>query len=121
MKYTRTHEWISVEGKTGTVGITRHAVAELGDVIHVELPKVGRTVKVGEEVCVLESAKAAADTYAPVSGKILAINEALKTSPETIGRSPEAEGWLYRIELSHPKELDSLLTEAQYKKIANSE
>ena len=121
MKFSETHEWIRVEGKIGTVGITKHAKEELGDIVHVELPKVGAKVKVGEEVCVLESTKAAADVYSPVSGKVVAVHEELRTSSQKINRDPEGEGWLFRIELERPKEIDALLSHAQYERCIRGE
>jgi len=110
MKFTPSHEWISIKGKIGTVGITNYAQKELGVIVHVELPEVGTVVKAGQEVCVLESTKSATDIYSPVSGKISAVNQALKTTPELINRSPEKEGWLYQIELSSMEEFNRLLS-----------
>lgn len=115
MRFTQTHEWIRVDGNIGTVGITDHAKGELGEIVHVELPKMGHSIQAGEEVCVLESTKAAADIYSPVSGKIVEIND--PSSIEQINRSPETDGWLYRIELSKPKELDALLSRTQYNQL----
>ena len=109
MYLTESHEWLQVNGNVGTVGITAYAQNELGEIVFVELPKVGQTVKAKEEVCVLESTKAAADVYAPVSGKIIAINDALKKDPSLINKSAETAGWLFQIELTHPKELEHLL------------
>ncbi|MCB1119003.1 MAG: glycine cleavage system protein GcvH [Chlamydiia bacterium] len=114
MKYTESHEWIDSEG---TVGVTEYAQKELGDIVYVELPKVGSSVNAGDEVVVLESTKAAADVYAPVSGKIVAVNDVLTDECELVNLSPQEKGWLYRIELSNPQELDKLLTEEQYQKI----
>ena len=114
MKYTETHEWIEVKGDEGTVGISSHAQTELGEIVYVELPKTDQTVRAGEEVCVLESTKAAADVYSPVSGTIIAINEALKEDSGLINQAPQKEGWLYKIKLSQPQELESLLTEENY-------
>ncbi len=117
MKYTKSHEWIQLNGKVGTVGITEFAKNEIGDIVHIELPKAGHVIKAGEEVCVLESTKSATDIYSPVSGKITLINTALKSSPDPINRSPEKDGWLYQIELSQPKEIESLLTKAEYEQL----
>jgi glycine cleavage system H protein len=114
MKFTQSHEWIRIDGPIGTVGITEYAKDELGEIVHVELPQVGRTVKAGDEVCVLESTKSATDVYTPVSGKIVAVNTVLKSSTHAINESAEKEGWLYQIELKEPKELDKLLTRTQY-------
>lgn len=117
MRFTESHEWIVLKGHIGTVGITDYAQKELGEIVYIELPKVGQHVKAGQEVCVLESTKAAADVYAPVSGKITAINEVLKANPSAINKAAETQSWLFQIELSNPKDLDHLLTPDQYKKV----
>lgn len=109
MKYTDTHEWIVVENEIGTVGITPHAQKELGEVVFVELPKVGKNVDKGKEAAVLESTKAAVDIYSPVSGEILEINSQLTQSPQLINQSPENEGWIFKIRLSNREELETLL------------
>jgi glycine cleavage system H protein len=114
MRFTDSHEWINLKGTAGTVGITDYAQGELGEIVFIELPKVGQQVKAGEEIAVLESTKAAADVYAPVSGKITAINEVVKANPNLINRFAEGEGWLFQLEVSHPKEFDHLLTKPQY-------
>jgi len=114
MRYTESHEWIQIKDNVGTVGITDYAQGELGEIVYIELPKVGQKVKAGQETCVLESTKAAADVYAPVSGKIVAINDELVKGPSSINRTAENVGWLFKIELSNPKEIDHLLTRAQY-------
>lgn len=117
MHFTESHEWIRVEGNIGTVGITEYAQNELGEIVYVQLPKVGSEMQAGDEACVLESTKAAADIYSPVSGKIVKINEKLKTNPQELNRSALKEGWLFQIEIDHPKELKKLLTEEQYQKL----
>jgi glycine cleavage system H protein len=116
MKYfTESHEWIQIKGKVGTVGITHHAQNELGEIVFIELPKVGQHVKAGQEVCVLESTKAASDVYSPVSGKIIAVNDKLRETPSQINQAAETTAWLFEIEISHPKEIDHLLSEQRYK------
>lgn len=115
LKYTPTHEWVRLEGNIATVGITDHAQKEISDVVFIELPKAGREVKQKESAMIVESVKAAFDIYAPLSGKILSVNDALKDKPETLNRSPYGDGWLFKMECSHPKEAETLLTEAQYK------
>ena len=115
MFYTDSHEWIALEGKKGRVGITKYARSELGEIVFVELPKVGTRVQAGEEVSVLESTKAASDVYTPVSGVIIAVHEALNRDLETLNQDPESSGWLFEIELSNPKELDRLLSPAEYR------
>ncbi|MDP1608410.1 MAG: glycine cleavage system protein GcvH [Chlamydiales bacterium] len=93
------HEWIRVEENIGTVGISDHAQKELGEIVYIELPQIGQLVKEGEEVCVLESTKAAADVYSPASGKVIAVNESVRQTPSLINRAAESSGWLYKIEL----------------------
>lgn len=114
MKFTETHEWINIENGIGTVGITDHAQQELGEVVYLELPAVGKMVKAGEEVAVLESTKAAADIYSPVSGEIVAINQRLQDFVHEINQAAQAEGWLFKIKLSKPEELEQLLSCEQY-------
>lgn len=109
MKFTDTHEWISVENGVATVGVTDFAQKELGDIVYVELPKVGKFVKRKEEAAVLESTKAAADVYAPVSGEIVAVNQTLNTNSELVNQSAQRDGWIFKMKLSNPKELDDLL------------
>ncbi len=114
MKFTESHEWIKVENGIGTVGITDVAQDELGEIVYVELPAVGKNVKAGQEIAVLESTKAAADIYSPVSGEIIEINQKLVDFVQDINRSAEQEGWLFKIKLTDPNELDNLLTRQQY-------
>lgn len=114
MKFTESHEWIAFTNGVGTVGVTNHAQHELGDIVYVELPKVGKEVKAGEEAAVLESTKAAADVYSPVSGTIVEVNSALNEASELVNRSPEAEGWLFKIRLKNPQELDALMDAGTY-------
>jgi glycine cleavage system H protein len=114
MKFTETHEWIDVQGNIGTVGISHYAQNELGDVVYVELPQIGKKVKQGGEVAVVESTKAAADVYSPVSGEIKEVNHTLESTPELLNTSPEKDGWLFKIALSDPKELDSLIDANTY-------
>ena len=116
MRYTESHEWISLKGKIGTVGITDYAQKELGSIVFIELPKVGQKLKAGEEACVLESTKAAADVYAPVSGKIVEVNEPLRSAPAHVNQSAEMNGWLFRMELTDPHEWEKLMTREQYLK-----
>lgn len=112
MKYTESHEWINP--LNGCVGISEHAQEELGEVVYVQLPYVGQQVEAGDEVAVLESTKAAADIYCPVSGKILAVNEQVRENPSLINASSEKEGWLFKIEMTDASELDSLLDRDLY-------
>lgn len=115
LKYAKSHEWIRVEADgVATVGISEFAQDALGDVVFVELPKDGATVKAGQEVAVVESVKAASDIYSPVSGNIVAVNDALRDKPELLNSSPLDQGWLFRIKPSNPAELGSLLDAAGY-------
>ena len=114
MKFTESHEWIKVENGIGTVGITDHAQKELGEVVYVELPAVGKQVKAGQEVAVLESTKAAADIYSPVSGEIVEINQKLVDFIHQINASAEKEGWLFKIKLANHAETEKLLKRKDY-------
>lgn len=115
LKYAESHEW-SLMGSDGvvTVGITDFAQTSLGDVVYVELPEVGRQVKQKEQIAVVESVKAASDIYAPVSGTVVAINDVLADSPETINESPYDKGWFFKIKASNPAELNNLMDAAAY-------
>ncbi len=113
-RYTKEHEWILVEGDTGTVGITDHAQKELGDIVYVDLPKPGAAVEAGKTLGSVESVKAVSDIYSPVSGEVVAVNDLLATSPEKLNEDPHGAAWLVKIRLSHPAELDSLLSAADY-------
>jgi glycine cleavage system H protein len=120
MKFTDSHEWIELEGNDiARVGITTYAQKELGDIVYVELPIVGKEVNAKQEVAVLESTKAAADIYSPVSGTITEINGKLSSAPELINQSPEQEGWIYKIRLSNPSEADLLMEQADYQAMLN--
>lgn len=114
LKYAPSHEWVRVEGDVATVGITDHAQEALGDLVFVELPDVGDVVAAADEAGVVESVKAASDIYAPVSGEIIAINEALVDAPETVNTDPYHDGWMYKIRMSDPVELDDLLSAEDY-------
>lgn len=115
MKFTDSHEWLELEKPNiGIVGITQYAQKELGDIVYVELPTIGKKVNAGEEAVVLESTKAAADVYSPASGTIVAVNETLKAHSELINQAPEKEGWLFKIQLSNLDELESLMDREAY-------
>lgn len=114
MKFTESHEWIEVIDDIGTVGISQHAQKELGEIVYVELPEVGQTVQAGKEAAVLESTKAAADVYSPVTGTIESVNKNLTASPDLVNRSPEKDGWIFTIKINDPDELESLMTENTY-------
>jgi len=117
LKYTESHEWLKEEGEIVKVGITDHAQSELTDIVFVELPEVGKELKKGEELCVVESVKSVSELYAPVSGKIVNVNKKLEDAPETINESPYDEGWLVEIEVQDKSEIDNLLDAESYKKI----
>jgi glycine cleavage system H protein len=116
-RFTKSHEWLELDGGHGTVGITQYAQKELGEIVYAGLPKVGQSVQAGAQICVLESTKAAADVYSPVSGKITAVNEAVTQNPQLINQAPESTAWLFRIELSDPKEAKDLLSKADYERL----
>ncbi len=120
-KYTKTHEWISVEGDVAVVGITDHAQEKLGDVVYVNLPAVGKTVKKGEVLATIESVKSAADVYAPVSGEVTEVNDRLRSEPELVNKSPEGEGWLVKMKVFDLGELNDLLDEPAYRKFCEEE
>jgi glycine cleavage system H protein len=114
VKYSQEHEWISVEGDLGTIGITSYAQEQLGDVVFVELPQAGRKVAKGEACAVVESVKAASDIYAPVSGEVTEANPALADMPGDVNAEPMGKGWFFRLKLSNRSELDGLMDEAAY-------
>jgi glycine cleavage system H protein len=114
VRYTKDHEYIRVEGDTGTVGITDYAQEQLGDVVFVELPEVGKTVTKGAETAVVESVKAASEIFAPVSGEVVAVNGDLEGAPGTVNEDPSGKGWFLKIKLKNPAELEGLMTEQQY-------
>ncbi len=116
LKYTDTHEWIKVKGKTVVVGITDHAQEELTDIVFVELPEVGKQIKKGDELCVVESVKSVSEIYSPVSGKIAKTNEELEDEPETINDKPYDDGWLVEIEMEDEEEIEDLMDDKEYKK-----
>lgn len=122
LKYASSHEWLRADGDgVYTVGITEHAQELLGDMVFVELPELGDTVSQGDDCAVAESVKAASDIYAPVSGEIVAINEALSDSPELVNSSPYEEGWMFKIKIADEAELSALLDAAGYQAIVDEE
>jgi glycine cleavage system H protein len=114
LKYTKSHEWVRVEGATAVVGITEHAQNELTDVVYVELPTVGARVEAGKECAVVESVKAASDIFTPVSGDVGSVNEDLSSAPELLNQDPYGKGWMFTIAMSDPGELDDLLSADDY-------
>ena len=117
LKYTDTHEWLKLAGDTAKVGITDHAQSELTDIVFVELPEIGKEVKKGEELCIVESVKSVSEIYSPVTGKISNVNKKLEDTPETINKSPYDEGWLVEIKVKNKSEIDDLLDPDLYKKM----
>ena len=113
--FTRDHEWVRVDGDAAYVGITDYAQSQLGDVVYVELPEVGKTFAKGDDAAVVESVKAASDVYAPVSGLVIAVNGALEKAPGMINEASETDGWFLKLTLTEPGELDDLMDEAAYR------
>jgi glycine cleavage system H protein len=113
--FTADHEWIRVDGSTATVGITNYAQEQLGDLVFVDLPKVGKSITKGGACVVVESVKAASDVYAPADGVVTAINQALNANPAIVNSAPESDGWLWQMTLSNAAQLDSMMDEAAYK------
>ena len=120
LKYTKTHEWVRLEGDVAVVGITDFAQDALGDVVFVDLPQTGRTVEAGAAVAVVESVKTASDIYAPLSGEIIEVNSALSDKPELINQSPYAEGWLFKMRVN-PSDVNGLLSAADYRAVAENQ
>jgi glycine cleavage system H protein len=114
LKFLSSHEWVLVEGDIATIGVSDHAQELLGDLVYVELPELGSTVAAGDSVAVIESVKAASDTYAPVSGEIVEVNSELEDSPEKINDDPYGDGWMYKVSLEDPDEVGALLDADAY-------
>ena len=114
LRFTADHEWVRLDGDIATVGITDYAQSQLGDVVFVQMPELGQRVEKGKEAAVIESVKAASEVYAPVSGEVVAVNEALAGEPDTVNADPTGEGWFFRIRVADPADLEDLLDEAAY-------
>jgi glycine cleavage system H protein len=121
LQYSKDHEWISVEGDTGTIGITDHAQHSLGDVVYVELPKVGENFEAHESFGSVESVKAVSEIFTPISGEVVAVNESLQDEPEKVNTDPYGAAWMIRIRMKNPGEVDSLLTAAEYEDFTKAE
>ena len=117
LKYTSSHEWIKINDSIATIGITDHAQSELTDIVFAELPEIGKQIKKGDELCVVESVKSVSEIYSPLSGKIVKINEKLEDAPEIINGQPYDDGWLVEIEIEIKDETDLLISAADYKKL----
>jgi glycine cleavage system H protein len=115
LKFTKDHEWIRVEGDSGAVGITAYAQEQLGDIVFVELPEIGRKVEQGKEIAVVESVKAASEIFAPASGEVVDVNKALLDSPGTVNSDPLGAGWFFKLRIANQAEIDKLMDEAAYK------
>jgi glycine cleavage system H protein len=120
-RYTKEHEWIRVEGDTGTIGITFHAQKELGDIVYVETPKVGTTITAGKAMGSVESVKAVSEIFAPVSGEVLAVNDELASKPEKLNADPYGAAWLVKVRLSNAPEVKGLMTAAAYQEYTAAE
>ncbi|MEE9273292.1 MAG: glycine cleavage system protein GcvH [Robiginitomaculum sp.] len=116
MKYTQNHEWIRLDADIATIGISTHAAVQLGDIVYVELPKIDTEFDKGDNAAVVESVKAASEVYAPISGTITEINEALEDAPETVNTSAEDKGWFFKMKISDPSQIDSMMDADAYKK-----
>ena len=114
LRYTTDHEWVRIEGDQATIGITAYAAEQLGDIVFVELPEIGRSLDAAAAFGVVESVKAASDIYAPVSGEVVAVNEAVDEDPETVNRDALGKGWLFKIKLTDAGEADELMDDASY-------
>jgi glycine cleavage system H protein len=121
LRYTDEHEWARVEGKSATVGITHHAQEALGDIVFVDLPEVGRQIKKGEAIGAVESVKAVSDLFSPLSGKVLAVNTELTNTPDAVNKEPYGAGWMVKLELSAPAEVEQLLSADGYKALLAKE
>lgn len=113
-RFTKDHEWVRLDGDVATVGITPYAAEQLGDVVYVELPGVGKAVSAGGEMAVVESAKAASDVYAPVAGEVVAVNDALSGAPDLVNQSADGEGWFVKLKPSNKADIEALMDEAAY-------
>lgn len=121
LKYSREHEWIKVDGNTGVVGITDFAQKSLGDIVFIELPGVGDEITAGDTFGVVESVKAASDLYAPVSGKVIEVNEEVLDSPQLVNEDPYGKGWMIKVEITNEAELEELLSPEDYEKLLEEE
>ena len=121
LKYSREHEWVRLDGDIATVGISQFAQEQLGDVVFVELPDLGRTVEQNGDAAVVESVKAASEVYAPVSGEVIEVNSELEDDPELVNRAPTGDGWFIKIRLNDPSQLDGMMDEATYNEFVASQ
>ena len=113
-KYTKEHEWVEINGDTATVGITNHAQESLGDIVFIDLPTLGKELKSNEELCVIESVKAASDIYAPIDGEVIEINNNLNDDASIVNQDPEKDGWIFKMKISDPSQYNNLMTLEEY-------
>lgn len=121
LKYTKSHEYVKVEGNTATFGISQYAVDQVKDIVYIELPKAGQELRAGSPFGSLESVKAVFELMAPVSGKVISVNEAINASPEAVSKSPYGDGWMVKVELSNPSEAEQLMNSTDYQKYVETE
>ena len=121
LRYTKEHEWVRMEGDVAVIGISAFAQEALGDVVFVELPEIGKSLKAGEQAAVVESVKAASEVYAPLAGEVVGINETLNDDPSTVNSDPTGKGWFLKLKPSNPADLESLMDEAAYRKFAEEQ
>ncbi len=121
LRFTKDHEWVRLDGDLAVVGITDYAQSQLGDVVYVELPEIGRRVEQGKEAAVVESVKAASEVYAPVSGEVAEVNEALAADPAMVNADAMGDGWFLKVRLDDPKQLDGLMDEAAYQRLVEEQ
>ena len=120
-KYSKKHEWVELDGDTATIGITKHATEQLGDIVFTEVPYKGKTFEAGGEAAVVESVKAASDVYSPIAGEVTESNEAIVSDPSLVNQDPEGNGWFFKIKVSSPEQLNELMNKEDYDKFATSE
>ena len=113
-KYTQEHEWVQIDGEIATVGVTNHAQESLGDIVFIDLPVIGKKVKAKEEICVIESVKAASDIYTPIDGEVIEVNDNLSNDASLVNQDAENEGWIFKIKVSNPNQYESLMSLDQY-------
>jgi glycine cleavage system H protein len=116
LRFTKDHEWVRLDGDLAVIGITDYAQSQMGDVVYVELPEIGHRVEQGKEAAVVESVKAASEVYAPISGEVAEVNEALAADPAKVNADPNGEGWFFKLRLDDPRQLDQLMDEAAYQR-----
>jgi glycine cleavage system H protein len=120
MHFSKDHEWVEVKDGVATIGITAYAAGQLGDVVFVELPAVGKEVKAGDDLAVVESVKAASDVYAPVSGEVIEVNTPITDAPDTVNATPEHDGWFVKLKLANPAEVDALMDRHAYEQFLST-